>query len=67
MKVDFENKIIEIEFGDTFTKLKELVEKHNLENFALQPKQTNTFIPYSEPLINEGWKPNNVFYTISKK
>ena len=56
MKVDFEKKIIEIEFGDTFTKLKELVEKHNLEDFDLQPKQTNTFtpyvFPYSEPLTN---------------
>jgi len=38
MKVDFENKVIVIEHGDTFKKLKKLVEQHNLADFELKPK-----------------------------
>jgi len=66
MKVDFEKKVIEIETGDDIKKLGELVDKHNLSEFKLEPRQYQQLnVPYQVPskITTTPYVPNQVFYT----
>ena len=45
MKVDFKNKIIEIESGDTFKDLEATVKAHNLEEFEIRIVFEQTYYP----------------------